>query len=90
MIISAAVLEVVSELEQETGKPFSPKALKMVESAYQLSLVMYNLGQRHKQEGYNPLPQKDIENIVQVKYASLREVICEIMFDAYMEGYNNA
>lgn len=90
MIISAAVLEVVSALEQETGKPFSPRSLQMVESAYQLSLDMYNIGQRHKQEGHGPLLQNDIENIAQVKYASLREVICEIMFDAYMEGYNNA
>lgn len=90
MTFSAAVLEVVSALEQETGKPFSSKALMMVESAYQLSLVMLNLGQRHKQEGYNPLLQKEIESIVQVKYASLQEAICEMMHDAYMEGYNNA
>lgn len=90
MTFSAAVLEVVSALEQETGKPFSPKTLMMVESAYQLGLVMLKLGQRHKQEGYNPLLQTDIESIVQVKYASLQEAVCEMMYDAYMEGYHNA
>lgn len=88
MTYSIVVLEAVAEVEAQVGKSIPEKVKRIIELAYQASLMLREEGSIHKSKSQKPLTEKEIINLVRLRDPELKASIADWWYVAYMSGYN--
>ena len=88
MTYSTVVLEAVAEVEAQVGKSIPEKVKRIIELAYQASLLLREEGAIHKSKSEKPLTEQEIINQVRLRDPELKAAIADWWYIAYMSGYN--
>lgn len=88
MKLSPIIMECAAVIEREKGRKPSERALRLMESSYQLGLTLYGTGHRHASEGCRPMQESDVAKLVDVLPVAVRETVAKLAYEDYMEGYN--
>jgi len=88
MKLSPIIMECAAVIEREKGRKPSERALRLMESSYQLGLRLYCIGRRHADEGCHPMQMDQVTKLVEILPVAVRETVAKLAYEDYMEGYN--
>lgn len=88
MTYSTVVLEAVAEVEAQVGKSIPEKVKRIIELAYQASLLLREEGAIHKSKSQETLSEKEMIDRVPLRDPELKASIADWWYVAYMSGYN--